>query len=77
MRFAALRNRFWPLLTLVALLAITAQALAQADPLPSWNDGPAKRAILAFVQTTTEMCRMQSGYCQRGMERCRDDHASH
>jgi phosphoglycolate phosphatase-like HAD superfamily hydrolase len=54
MRFAALRNRFWPLLTLVALLAITAQALAQTDPLPSWNDGPAKRAILDFVQTTTD-----------------------
>jgi phosphoglycolate phosphatase-like HAD superfamily hydrolase len=54
MRFAALRNRFWPLLTLVALLAITAQALAQTDPLPSWNDGPAKRAILDFVQATTD-----------------------
>src|SRR5262245_24176130 len=29
--------------------------LAQgADPLPSWNDGAAKRAILAFVQATTD-----------------------
>ena len=30
-------------------------ALAQAsgDPLPSWNDGPAKQAIVAFVQATT------------------------
>src|SRR5580765_8186000 len=24
------------------------------DPLPSWNDGPAKQAILAFVRATTE-----------------------
>ena len=24
------------------------------DPLPSWNDGPAKQAIVAFVRATTE-----------------------
>ena len=36
----------------VALLAIT-NARAQ-DPLPSWNEGPAKQAILAFVKDTTE-----------------------
>jgi phosphoserine phosphatase len=54
MRFAALHNRFWRLLTLVALLAIGAQAFAQTDPLPSWNDGPAKQAIVAFVQATTD-----------------------
>ena len=30
-------------------------ALAQADPLPSWNDGPAKTAIIDFVaRVTTE-----------------------
>jgi phosphoserine phosphatase len=54
MRFAARRHRFGHVLTLVALLAIGAQALAQTDPLPSWNDGPAKQAIVAFVQTTTD-----------------------
>ena len=27
--------------------------LHRADPLPSWNDGPAKKAIVEFVQTTT------------------------
>jgi phosphoglycolate phosphatase-like HAD superfamily hydrolase len=27
---------------------------AEADPLPSWNDGPAKKAILAFVRETTD-----------------------
>jgi phosphoglycolate phosphatase-like HAD superfamily hydrolase len=27
---------------------------AMGDPLPSWNDGPAKRAIFTFVKDTTE-----------------------
>jgi len=30
-----------------------APAVAQADPLPSWNEGPAKRAILDFVARVT------------------------
>ncbi|WP_297971309.1 HAD family hydrolase [uncultured Amaricoccus sp.] len=34
-----------------ALLAVP--ALAQDDPLPSWNDGPTKQAIVAFVQAAT------------------------
>jgi phosphoserine phosphatase len=54
MRFAALLNRDWHLLTLVALLAIGAQAFAQTDPLASWNDGSAKQAIVDFVQATTD-----------------------
>ena len=41
-------------LTLVAWLAVSAQAFAQTDPLPSWNDGPAKQAIVDFVQATTD-----------------------
>jgi phosphoglycolate phosphatase-like HAD superfamily hydrolase len=36
-----------------ALLALATHALAQTDPLPSWNDGAAKRAIVEFVQATT------------------------
>ncbi len=37
------------------LVALAGQAAARAqDPLPSWNDGPAKQAILDFVRTTTE-----------------------
>ena len=28
-------------------------AFAQADPLPSWNEGAAKKAIVDFVQATT------------------------
>jgi phosphoglycolate phosphatase-like HAD superfamily hydrolase len=40
-------------LVLAASLTLAAQALAQTDPLPSWNDGPAKKAIVDFVQATT------------------------
>ena len=31
-----------------------AGAVLSADPLPSWNDGPAKRSIIDFVRVTTE-----------------------
>ncbi len=37
----------------VTLFAV-AGAHAQTDPLASWNEGPAKQAILAFVKATTE-----------------------
>ncbi len=36
---------------MVVLLATKAQA---DDPLPSWNDGPAKQAIVEFVKATTD-----------------------
>jgi phosphoglycolate phosphatase-like HAD superfamily hydrolase len=39
-------------LALVNLLAATPSP-AQSDPLPSWNDGAAKQAIIAFVKATT------------------------
>lgn len=39
-------------LALLCLLVSTAQARAAADPLPSWNEGPAKQAIVKFVATT-------------------------
>src|SRR5207244_8573667 len=35
-------------------LLLPAAAQAQADPLASWNDGPAKQAIVDFVRATTE-----------------------
>jgi phosphoserine phosphatase len=41
-------------LTLAAFLVIGAQALAETDPLPSWNDGATKAAIVAFVGLTTD-----------------------
>ena len=37
----------------VALFGIL-NAQGQSDPLPSWNDGPAKQSILAFVKETTD-----------------------
>ncbi|WP_413923092.1 HAD family hydrolase [Candidatus Accumulibacter phosphatis] len=40
-------------LALTALLALSVHANAQTDPLPSWNDGPAKQAIVTFVKDTT------------------------
>jgi len=36
-----------------ALVAFSVSALAQTDPLPSWNEGAAKQAIVAFVKDTT------------------------
>jgi len=39
---------------LACLVGLITIAYAQTDPLPSWNDGPAKQAILAFVRVTTD-----------------------
>ncbi len=39
---------------LCALLFFVSHAHAQTDLLPSWNDGPAKQAIIQFVQETTD-----------------------
>ena len=47
MRHRMIRN----LALAVVLLAFGQKA--QTDPLPSWNDGPAKKAIVEFVQATT------------------------
>jgi phosphoserine phosphatase len=41
------------LLALAALLLAPILAFAETDALPSWNDGAAKQAILAFVARTT------------------------
>ena len=46
-----------PIASTFALLAIilAGHTVSQAqDPLPSWNDGPAKQAIVDFVRETTE-----------------------
>jgi phosphoglycolate phosphatase-like HAD superfamily hydrolase len=40
-------------LVLFAVAATAPAAFAQTDPLPSWNEGAAKKAIVEFVQTTT------------------------
>ena len=49
-----LRVPFASALALGASLALAARAPAQADPLPSWNEGPARQAIVGFVQTATD-----------------------
>ena len=42
------------MLALFLFLLMCAQAHAQTDPLPSWNEGAAKKAIVEFVRATTE-----------------------
>ena len=39
---------------LVSALAFTTVVSQPADPLPSWNDGPAKQSIIAFVENVTK-----------------------
>jgi phosphoserine phosphatase len=48
-----LKRLFTASLALAASLFGTV-AHAQADPLPSWNDGPSKARIVAFVQAVTQ-----------------------
>jgi len=40
-------------LFVLVLLVVSMRAHAQSDPLPTWNDGATKQAIVAFVQQTT------------------------
>ena len=40
-------------LVLCGWLLLSVHANAQTDPLPSWNEGAAKKAIVEFVQATT------------------------
>ena len=54
MSFIRRRMSFSHLVARGALLLLGADARAQVDPLPSWNDGPAKKAILSFVKETTD-----------------------
>jgi len=42
------------LFTVLAVFIVAMSALAQTDPLASWNDGPAKQAIVDFVRATTD-----------------------
>ena len=43
------------LLTVAVLVVLSASSPARADdPLPSWNDGPSKQAIVAFVAKVTK-----------------------
>jgi phosphoglycolate phosphatase-like HAD superfamily hydrolase len=49
--------RRWLVTAAIVLAAVCAQpalSWAQSDPLPSWNDGAAKKAIVDFVKATTD-----------------------
>lgn len=50
------RHRMTSFLAVVACALFAGNVLAQdkADPLPSWNDGVAKKAIVEFIRTTTD-----------------------
>ena len=48
------RTRWTRVLATAAVVLATARLHAGTDPLPSWNDGPAKQGILAFVRATTD-----------------------
>ena len=41
------------LIAWVAVLALVAGTALSQDALPSWNDGPGKKAIVELVQATT------------------------
>src|SRR5262250_2401603 len=41
------------LISVAVALGFAATVASAQDPLPSWNDGPAKQAILEFVKATT------------------------
>ncbi|KAB0265035.1 haloacid dehalogenase-like hydrolase, partial [Microvirga brassicacearum] len=48
-----MRGRLFWLGAIALLAAWVSAAVAQTDPLPSWNDGAAKQAIVAFVTDVT------------------------
>jgi hypothetical protein len=50
----ALLSALAALIVLCAPVSTLAQTAFAADSLPSWNDGPAKQAILDFVKATTD-----------------------
>jgi hypothetical protein len=52
--FPALARLFAPGAVLVLGICAHVQANALTDPRPSWNDGPARQSIAAFVRETTE-----------------------
>jgi phosphoglycolate phosphatase-like HAD superfamily hydrolase len=41
-------------IALICAIAFSATAARAADPLPSWNDGPARQSIITFVEKVTK-----------------------
>jgi hypothetical protein len=49
-----MKTRSFLSISILFCLILIAHSLAQVqDPLPAWNDGPAKQAIVNFVKVTT------------------------
>ncbi|MFN3152477.1 HAD family hydrolase [Bremerella sp.] len=48
-----MKLRYLTLPVLLLVLSQVANALAQEDPLPSWNDGKTKQSIISFVERVT------------------------
>lgn len=49
-----IRGLLIPVLALTASVIVSFSAAAQSDPLPSWNDGANKQAIIGFVEIVTK-----------------------
>ncbi|MGD9545604.1 MAG: HAD family hydrolase [Methylocystis sp.] len=49
-----IRINFATTLAIMLFMLAASPAWSDSDPLPSWNEGPAKRAIIEFVQATTD-----------------------
>jgi hypothetical protein len=49
-----IRQRFALMFHMAISAALAGPVLAQDDPLPSWNEGPAKRAISSFVDKVSK-----------------------
>ncbi len=54
-----MRNAARVVVFLFAVMVAASTAAAGTDALPSWNDGAAKSAIIAFVQTATDKASMK------------------
>ena len=54
MKTSAVRLFGVSIIIVIVSIALSVPVLAAEDPLPSWNDGPAKQAIVAFVKQTTD-----------------------
>lgn len=52
MQFNQLQSLF--AFALFAATAVTTNFASAADPLPSWNEGPAKQSIIAFIEKVTK-----------------------
>ena len=50
----AVKKRYFLTFCLTLILTLPMQLQASDDPLPSWNDGTSKQAIVAFVAAVTE-----------------------